>query len=262
MSPTYAQAVVIPKGTPQDARVREVIYDPANVVKVIAHFGYQIFVQFADNETIMDLGSGDTEAWSIGVIKAKNGFFIKPRGDRGSTNLTVITDRHHYNFDLILHEGKGTPSYYMVKFLYPGDAEKKSIQEAEKDKADRLLREEASNPENKPYNRNYWWDGSESLKPTAAWDNGTFTYFRYGPGRDFPAVFTLNEEDPEIEATVNIHVEGDTLVVHKIAERFILRLGNKAAGIWNKSFLPYGRDLPGKTLSPVVTRTIKSGDAQ
>lgn len=251
-----AWAVQVPKAAPGDARVRFVPYDPANVVQVYGYFGYQTFILFSEGEYITDLGSGDTDAWAIGVVQAKNGFFIKPKGDQASTNLTVITSQRHYNFDLIQRKNpnKGRLPYYMVRFTYPGDEAAKLAAKEEQDKVNQILQ---SQFDGKPINRNYWWDGSESLRPLETWDNGTFTYFRFAPGRDFPSVFTMNEEDPEIEATVNIHVEKDTLVVHKIAQRFVLRLGNKATGIWNKSYTPIGIDLPGNTISPAIERQVR-----
>jgi type IV secretion system protein VirB9 len=248
-----ALAVQIPKSAPGDSRVRFVPYDPANVVKVYGYIGFQTFVLFADNEVITDMGSGDSEAWAIGIVQARNGFFIKPKGHFASTNLTVVTDRHHYNFDLIQGDKGGTP-FYMVRFTYPGDDAAKLAAKSEQDKVNQLLQADS---EGKHFNRDYWWDGSEALKPLETWDNGTFTYFRFAPGRDFPSIFLLNEEDPDIEETINLHVEGDTLVVHKIAKRFVLRLGNKVTGIWNQSYTPIGADLPGNTVSPLIKREVR-----
>lgn len=226
-------AVQIPKPSPGDGRVRYVAYDAANVVHINGYFGYQTFILFSEGEVITDLGSGDNDAWSIGVIQAKNGFFIKPKGNKASTNLTVITNRRHYMFDLIHHEQKGgkkeAPPYYMVRFTYPGDEAQKRASKAERERVQQHLDRQATNT---PLNYNYWYDGSDALKPIQAWDNGTFTYLRFAPGRDFPSVFMANEEDPEIESTVNLHVEGDTLVIHKIAEMLVLRKGNLALGIW------------------------------
>lgn len=249
-----ALAVQVPKASPGDARVRFVAYDPANVVSVNGIFGYQTFILFSDGEIITDLGSGDTEAWSIGVIQSKNGFFIKPRGPMASTNLTVVTTQRHYNFDLVHSDKKGGTPYYMVRFSYPGDEAAKLANKAEQDKVQQLLSQREGET---PFNRNYWWDGSDSLRPIEAWDNGTFTYLRFAPGREFPSIFVMNEEDPDIEATVNLHVEGDTLVVHKIAKRFVLRHGIKACGIWNESFTPIGVELPGRTISPYIERQVR-----
>lgn len=259
ISISAAWAVQVPKAAPGDSRVRFVPYDPANVVRVVGYFGFQTFILFSAGEIITDLGSGDTEAWSIGVVQAKNGFFIKPKGEMASTNLTVITTYRHYNFDLVQEKIKscGAPSgvpFYMVRFTYPGDEAAKLAAKTEQEKVNQLLKAEL---EGKPINRNYWWDGSESLRPLETWDNGTFTYFRFAPGREFPSIFVMNEEDPELESTINLHVEGDTLVVHKRAQRFVLRLGNKATGVWNKSYTPIGVDLPGKTISPVIERQVR-----
>jgi type IV secretion system protein VirB9 len=247
-----ALAYQTPKAAPGDSRVRFVAYDPANVVRIFGVFGYQTYILFSEGEAITDIGSGDADAWSIGIVQSKNGFFIKPKGDKATTNLTVVTNLHHYNFDLI-HTGKGGQPYYMVRFTYPGDEAAKLAAKAEREKVNELLQLDEAG---KQFNRDYWWDGSDSIKPVEAWDNGTFTYFRIPPGRDFPSVFVLNDEDAKIEETVNLHVEGNVLVVHKIAKRFILRLGNKATGVWNQAYTPVGVDLPG-TISPLIKREVR-----
>lgn len=245
---------LIPKAARGDKRVRFVRYDAANVVHIKGFYGYQTFILFSDNEMITDLASGDTEAWAIGIVQAKNGFFIKPRGHRAATNLTVITTKHHYNFDLTVgSDTKDEEPYYMVQFTYPNEEKKAKEARDEKDRVDLVLK---SKQDGRPLNWNYWWDGSDSLKPIAAWDNGTFTYFKFAPGREFPSIFVINDEDADLEATVNTHVEGDTIVVHKIAKAFVLRIGNKATGVWNKSYSPTGVSLPG-TISPHVERKVK-----
>jgi len=249
-----AFAVQVPKSSPGDNRVRFVAYDAANVVQINGYFGYQTFILFSEGEIITDLGSGDTDGWAIGVVAAKNGFFIKPKGEKASTNLTVITTRRHYNFDLLQkHSGSNKTPYYMVRFTYPGEEAALLASKKEQEQLDELLNTER---EGRPWNRNYWWDGSESLKPVEIWDNGTFTYFKFAPGREFPSVFLMDSEDPEIESTVNLHVENDTLVVHKTGERFILRLGNRVTGIINKSYNPDGVKLP-KTVSPYIERQVR-----
>jgi type IV secretion system protein VirB9 len=245
-----AFAYQIPTPAKGDARVRNVIYDPANVVRIHGSVGLQTFILFADGETITDIGSGDTDAWAIGIIQQKNGFFVKPKGPQATTNLAVITDRRHYNFDLIQDAEK---AFYMVRFSYPDDQRAKELAAADKALIAGLL-----DADGKRLNYDYWWDGSLALRPIGAWDNGTFTFLRFPPGREFPAVFMMNEEDPKIESTINMHVVDDTLILHKIAHRFVLRLGNKATGLWNKGYSPIvGVDLPGNTVSPMVTREVR-----
>jgi len=89
------------------------------------------------------------------------------------------------------------------------------------------------------------------LAPTEIYDDGRFTYFRYDNAKDLPAVFRVNADGSE--AAVNSHVEGDTLIVHETAEKFVLRLNNTVLGIENRSYNPQGKfNLTGSTQSRTV----------
>lgn len=246
-----ANAVQVPNPTPSDARVRNVAYDPSNVVVINGFFGFQTYILFSEGEEITDIAAGDTEGWNIGVTVKKNGFFIKPRQDSPQTNITVLTNLRHYNFDMRMG---GKSKFYMVRFTYPQEEAKKNQEAIEKAMMNALLDKRESG---RALNYDYWYDGSERLKPVACWDNGTFTFFKFAPGRDFPAIYIVNPDD-ESEAVVNKHTDGNIVVVHKTAKQFVLRIGNSVTGIWNKSYQPVGPDLQG-TSSPEVKRDVRGG---
>lgn len=94
-----------------------------------------------------------------------------------------------------------------------------------------------------------------TLAPYQAYDDGTFTYLSFAAHRDFPAVYYLTEQNGE--ALVNTHVAGDTIVVHRVAQKLILRKGKMVACIFNQSFDANGIKNPTETVSPAVERTIK-----
>ena len=140
-----------------------------------------------------------------------------------------------------------------MEFLYPNDVRKRQRAEMSKQvEAAAVLRaNEARNPSGGDYNRNYWGRGKKSLAPTEIYDDGRFTYFRYDNAKDLPAVFRVKADGSE--AAVNSHVEGDTLIVHETAEKFVLRLNNAVLGIENRSYNPQGKfNLTGSTQSRTV----------
>lgn len=249
--PMNATAVQVPSPTLSDTRVRNVPYDPANVVVINGFFGFQTYILFSEGEEITDIAAGDTEGWNIGVTVKKNGFFIKPRQDSPQTNITVLTNLRHYNFDMRMG---GRNKFYMVRFTYPQEEARKNQEAIENAMMNALLDKRDSG---RPLNYDYWYDGSELLKPVSCWDNGTFTFFKFAPGRDFPAIYVVNTDDGS-EAIVNKHIDGNTIIVHKIAEQFVLRIGNSVTGIWNKSYQPVGPELQG-TSSPDVKRDVQGG---
>ena len=245
-----AHAQQIPHGTKADSRVRYVAYDPDNVVVINGFFGYSTYIVFGSGEQITDIAAGDTEGWHIGVTAEKNGFFIKPKQESPQTNITVLTNLRHYNFDMKI--GGRRSKIYMVKFIYPADELKKREEALEKGMLQAIL----SKTDHGKQNFDYWYDGSETLRPEKCWDNGVFTFFKFKQGADFPVIYGVNPDDKS-EFVVNRHTEDDTLVVHKVLEKFILRRGNSVTEILNKSFKrTESPDLDG-TSSPQVSRTIK-----
>lgn len=234
-----------------DARIRYVDYDAANVVKIVARYGRQTFVKFADDERIEDLGGGDTAAWEIGVAQRQNSFFIKPKDRSPNTNITVITNKRFYNFELQLDTGKGQ-NMYMVWFRYPSEEAKARSATDSRRRAEDMLKKGGAG---QAQNRNYTMQGSDSIAPIEAWDDGQFTYLRFAPRADFPTVYYVAEDGTETLA--NNHPEDDLIVVHRVAKKLVLRKGNLVTCIFNESFDPVGAKRPTNTKSPAVERVIR-----
>lgn len=253
--PLPVMALQVPKSLPSDTRIKVVTYDPNNVVKIVGHFGYQTFIVLGPGEEVMDLGGGDTEAWDIGVATNGNSIFIKPKAPDPATNLTVVTNKRHYNFDLVAYPRNSKDKYYMVRFRYPDEEARARAAKGGKARTEALL---STATGTKPHNLNYWVQGADSLTPNAAWDDGVFTYIRFAANREFPAVFYAIEDDEE--SLVNTHIEGDLLVVERIAKKLVLRKGNLVACIFNESYDPNGIALPTGTVSQDVQRVIRTGE--
>ena len=59
-----------------------------------------------------------------------------------------------------------------------------------------------------------WGKGNKALAPTAAYDNGRFTYFSFDNGRELPLIYKVMADGTEM--LLNSHVEGDTVVTMKL----------------------------------------------
>lgn len=244
-----------------DTRVRCVAYDPFEVVTIKAMFGYQTFILFSSDEKVEDLGGGDTAAWDIGITRAKNGIFIKPKDHRPATNITVITNKRHYNFDFEVEDFKEAERRtYMVWFTYPEDEAraKAAASIPPQETIPEILKFAAAA---KPKNEDYWAEGASEMMPTAAWDDGAFTYLRFAPNVPFPAVYAVNDDGTE--TLLNKHVpEANTIALQMISKKFVLRRGDAFTCIFNESYDAYGIENQSRTVSSQVVRTIrKQGDS-
>jgi type IV secretion system protein VirB9 len=257
-----AHALETPRAGRFDQRVKFVDYNPTDVVQLVAHFGYQIDIVLAEGEAVLPKGVylGDGEAWQIATLG--NHLFVKPKEENGRTNMTVLTNRRAYNFDLTSHWTKNAKRgsndmYYQVNFRYPTDeaakvlaARSKAAEDAAKKRLDERLAQ--SSP---ALNKNYFVQGSEELSPDAASDDGRFTRLTFRGNRDVPAIFVVNEDGSE--SLANRTVEGDTVVIHTVAKKFVLRKGNSVACVFNESFDPVGLSNSTGTTIPGVERVIK-----
>jgi type IV secretion system protein VirB9 len=118
LAPHPAIASETPVPGPKDARVRNVNYDPDQVVTIVGSFRHAIEIQFGPNETVTQAALGDTISWQIAPVG--NIVFLKPREKAGGTNLIVVTNVNGaprtYHFNLTLGAGE---AMYGIRFHYP-----------------------------------------------------------------------------------------------------------------------------------------------
>jgi type IV secretion system protein VirB9 len=261
-----AFALDTPRAGAYDYRVKYVDYNPADVVKLVAHFGYQIDIVLAEGESVVPKGvyMGDGDAWQFGTLA--NHIFVKPKEEGGKTNMTVLTNRRAYSFDLSSHWSKNNRDnsndmYFQVNFRYPADEAAKAASEATRAAAAQAMAAAKKRLDDKlaqkyeTLNRNYFVQGSEELAPDEASDDGRFTKLVFKGNREIPAIFIVNEDGSE--SLINRSVEGDTVVIHALAKKFVLRKGNSVACVFNESFDAVGLGNATGTTIPGVERTIK-----
>lgn len=256
-----ALAVEMPAGGLYDKRVKYINYNPAQVTRVIGHYGFSTHVQFGPNEVIANIAIGDKDAWDVAPVE--NHLFIKPLGDMAETNMTVITNARVYNFELTAHESRNgahpipNDMFFQVNFRYPDEEFAKARAESE---AARLKVRMSQNNGPRATNWNYWVKGSQDVSPSSAFDDGRFTYLKYPGNREMPAIYIVNPDGSE--SLVNTTVDAkhpDTIIVQKIARQFTLRIGKRVACIFNKSYDPDGVANKTGTTAPGVQRVIKGG---
>jgi type IV secretion system protein VirB9 len=238
--PVFAEAV--PNAGSADSRIRTAPYDPAQVYRIEGRVGYEIDIQFEDEETFVGMGAGDLQALSF--VAQGSHLFIKPRAAHVSTNLTVLTTRRAYHFDYRVIDGTGSPNeLYALRFIYPSTASA----------VDQLLKSAAGAPSN----LDYWYCGHPNLKPVYAADDGVRTWLRFGARAELPAIFVRNDDGTE--SLLNFNIENGDVVVHRVAPRFIVRRGKLTGCIVNAGYSGSGERVKSGTVSPAVERATRGG---
>lgn len=103
-----------------DNRIKTYIYNPNEVFLLVVHTGFQSHIEFAKGEEIETISMGDSYAWKITPLA--NRLFIKPLERNIRTNMTILTNRRTYQFDIVAKEldGEDDPNLvYVVRFHYP-----------------------------------------------------------------------------------------------------------------------------------------------
>jgi len=248
---SLCRAERIPTVAGADSRIRVADYDPGQVYVLQGRVGYQIDLQFDPAESFVGLAAGDIEGLTF--VAQGSHLFLKPKAIGVVTNLTVLTSKRQYQFEYSVQmSGKESAgqAMYVVRFRYPGNVvAATAATEAARDLEQHL--EQA--PLNRTHNADYWFCGTELLRPEAAWDDGVQTHLRFGRRAEQPAIFVRNDDGTE--SLLNFSIESGEVILHRIARRLILRRGALTGCIVNKGFSGTGERLPSGTIAPDVRRT-------
>lgn len=217
-----AHAARVPRALVSDGRVRQVTYDPNQVVEIVGTYGYQTSLEFGDDERIQVVSLGDSIAWQ--AVPYRNRLFLKPVEPDAATNLTVMTDKRTYLLALRSAAPRAAAAAtYVVRFRYDAGA----LVAARGNGVGRAVPSAcmtAPGTRARPVNRQYRSAGDRTaIALHSVCDDGQFTYFRFAPGTDIPAVYVVGADGTE--ALTNTRREGDYLVVERRATRFTLRSG-------------------------------------
>lgn len=103
-----------------DARIKTYMYNPSEVFKLMMNSGYQSSIEFAEGEEVETISLGDLFAWKVNPVEHR--LFVKPMEDDIHTNMTIITNKRTYHFDLFSKEPDGDVDpelVYVMRFFYP-----------------------------------------------------------------------------------------------------------------------------------------------
>lgn len=203
--PSLALSEAVPRGAPNDTRVRIATYQERQVYRLNVSLTHVTTVEFGEGESIRSIIAGDTEGFEIDGVPGGRAFAIKPLARSVHTNVTVYTNRRSYYFNV---REVSSPTYYVVQFRYPEDN-----------------RRPANAIAQAAPNYNYGASARTEFTPTRIWDDGTFTYFAFPRNAPVPAIFRYSNGR---ERTVNTGpVEEGVIRVSGVNRQWVLRLGEE-----------------------------------
>lgn len=220
-----------------DDRLVAHMFSDNEVVRIDGKAGVQATIAFGDGEAIENVAVGDSQAWQITPNKRADLLFVKPLEATARTNMTVVTNRHTYFFDLVA-SAKAKP-LYMLRFTYKDEPKKVEPTTAPTAVAALDPTEQAlalGDPAAVPADAaalNFAWKrvGAEKLMPSRIYDDGTSTYLLWPDKSPVPAILTTNEKGDE--GPVNYAVRGATIVIDDVPDTLVLRSGKARAELVN-----------------------------
>ncbi len=236
-----------------DSRIKTLVYNPNDVYSLLTHYGYQSNIEFGPRETVQTISVGDRIAWKI--VPAGNRLFIKAMEEGAHTNMTVVTNKRAYQFDLnasdraALHPSEEL--VYVVRFFYP-DAQASmpnppiysdqppvaaaaAPQQAAPVAPMTVSTAPVASAPNAAKNYRYTLSGPEAIAPVKIHDDGRMTYFQFRPDMRGPIqVFVPQGDGRLLPVNAGRNAQGD-LMIAGVQPRFVLRAQGQQVVVYNES---------------------------
>ncbi len=234
-----------------DSRIKTFVYNENEVFNVVTHYGYQSNIEFGNHESIQTVSVGDRVGWQI--VPAGRRLFVRAMEDNAHTNMTVVTNKRAYQFDL---REAGTSALlpseelvYVVRFYYPDEpgmtppapivstASMSPAPAAVAPVSTPIPQSGVNTPPDFNYgalNYNYTFAGTGDAAPVKIYDDGQSTYFKFANPALRPTISAVSASGTEMPLNVGRNPEG-IITVATIASRFTVRAGNSRVVVYNEN---------------------------
>jgi type IV secretion system protein VirB9 len=229
---TASSGLAMPAHAQADPRLVSHEYDADQVYRIEGRLNVQATIRFAEDETIQNVAIGDSQAWQVTPSRSAALLFVKPMEARAATNMTVVTSKRVYLFDLVAGPAVRTP-LYVLSFTYPQEqVTEEEVQLAGTGESANEAEMAAATDDLAvldPATLNFAWgsSGAPALLPETVYDNGTATFLSWPAGEPMPAILVKDAEG--LEGPVNYATRGGVIVIDAVPGEIILRSGEDMA---------------------------------
>ena len=255
LGPLAAHAELVARPGRLDPRIRSLPYSAEQVFLVTGTYGLVTTILFGADEDITQVVAGDTVSWQILTSADRRSLTLKPMEKDAATNLSVVTTKRTYSFDLRVNDTKAMQNQtFKLRFTYPEDAGLKGTAELWKQAQDAQRNPNIKNIRRDKVNYDYGFKGSDGAKPIWVFDDGLKTFMKFTG--DIPAIFIVDGR--RRESLVNYRREADYIVIDKVSRQWTLRFGTEAETcLFNLRTTP--ADIPAPIEGAVSPKRIGSG---
>ena len=240
----------------KDSRIKDLVYDANTIYNLKFHHGYQSFIEFSDNEEMEMISIGESFSWRL--IPNGRRLFIKPLEIAAHTNMTVITNKRTYLFNIRSDEYTGKADEelaHVVRFYYPDIKRSPKIPEkltrpnipkkdpnfkgrittplVPLDVTKKLPKQLQFNAIDAKVNFKYSVVGeADSINPLKIYNDNKNTYFQFKNNNlVVPRISSVNVFGEE--KTLGYFIKDNYVVVPTVENQFTLRLADSLLCIFN-----------------------------
>lgn len=261
----YAQNIKAAPTITTDSRIKTLVYNENEVYQLTFHYGYQSFIELSDDEEIELISLGESFPWRM--TPSGKRLFIRPLEIDSRTNMTIITTKRTYQFEIISKEYSGRADeelIFSIRFFYPENIEevpnlRKRIggtlgalsnvqnETIEDNGADRQKEiEKASLGQNitlideKPKTLNFKYSmvgNASDIAPVKVYDDGISTYFQFEDNNLIIPTISAVDIKTGMERPLSYKIEGNYVVIDTVEMQFSFRLGNSLLCLFNEGIM-------------------------
>lgn len=218
-----------------DSRIKTLVYSENEVYHITVQYGYQTSVEFGVGEDIQTISMGNS--FILDATPVGRRIFLKPLEDNSKTNLSVITSKRSYYFEIVTKSETDVEDEelaYAVRFYYPEkDSEFDEAESPTFPNSNAMGGAMQPVPGNRisSFNFNYTLRGPERASPVRVFDDGQSTYLQFEDETIAPSfsVIENNKENP-----IYFQRVGPYFVINQLLGHFILRSGYDLVCIYNE----------------------------
>lgn len=237
-----------------DSRIKTFIYNENEVFPITVHYGYMTSIEFAKNEIIQTIAPGNGYSWKF--IQDNRRLFIKALEGAAHTNMTIITSKRTYQFELQSRNPKDILDeqlVYVVRFFYPDQL----LDQPPTQVDTQQFLPNTTTPEPSPIgyqqpfeqpevitqkpdpkqalNFDYSLSGSDKIAPIRVYDDGKSTFIQFANNNAaIPQFYIQDTNGKEVRSSYSR--KGDYIVISKVTPEMVLRLGSDEVRLYNEQY--------------------------
>lgn len=210
-----------------DSRIKTFIYSENEIFRVVINYGYQTSIEFADGEEIQTISVGNNFAWQLTPVGRR--LFIKPLEENILTNMTILTNKRVYQFEVQSKSQSYTVDEelaYVIRFFY-------NDEDIDNKKPEVIAYEVEPIPAIKPFNFSYSLSGPDCIAPVKVFDDGINTFFKFDSKLHYVPKILVRTDTCYKE--LKLKRRADYIVVNTIAKEFKIEGGKDTVFVFNES---------------------------